>query len=232
MKSVGIIGGLGPETTSNFYLEVLFGCQKLNKIRRPSIVIGSVPLDFEIERDAIALNVGIERCLPFLITEAQRLEKSGVDFIVMPCNSLHLFINEIRDSVSIPVISIVEKTTSYLEKNGITKIGLISTSATVANRVYESNLIEKGIEYITPSADQRKQIDIIIQRLIRGEYKSDDQSYLIDVARQLSEQGAAQVALACTDLQLLKPVSDKVVIFDTMKILADSTVDYILSEKF
>jgi aspartate racemase len=229
MKSVGVIGGLGPETTSNFYLEVLFGCQKVNKIRRPLIVIGSVPLEFEIERDAIGRNIGIERCLPFLVAEAKRLESSGVDFLVMPCNSLHVFIDEIRDSVAIPVLSIVEQTADYLEKTGVDKIGLISTSATIANRVYEANLNKKGITFIKPEVDQRAQIDAIIQRLINGDCRDEDQLYLVSVADELFEKGASQVALACTDLQLLNPVSEKVVIFDTMKLLANSTINHILA---
>jgi aspartate racemase len=228
MKSVGIIGGLGPETTSNFYLEVLFGCQKVNRIRRPLIVIGSVPLDFEIERDAIGHNIGIERCLPFLIEEAKRLESAGVDFLVMPCNSLHLFIGEIREAVTIPVLSIVEQTVNYLVKNKVDKIGLISTSATIENQVYEVILKKNGITYITPEAGQRARIDAIIQRLINGEHIADDRLYLIEVADQLFEKGATQVALACTDLQLLNPVSDKVVIFDTMKLIASSTVNHVL----
>lgn len=193
------------------------------------MVIGSVPLEFEIEREAIANNVGIERCLPFLIEEAQRLELSGVDFIVMPCNSLHLFIEEIRNSVSIPVLSIVEQTIEYLERNSITHLGLISTSATILNKVYESKLTEKGIDYIKPNEEQSYRINTIIQRLIDGDHRADDQAYLVHVAEELHAQGASHIALACTDLQLLNPISDKVAIFDTMKILADGTVDYILS---
>ena len=117
MKSVGVIGGVGPETTSEFYLKVIFQCQKLNTIERPSVVIASVPLLFEIERDLLSSNKGKERYIPFLVNEAKRLEKSGVDFIVMPCNSLHVFINEIREAVKIPVLSIVEETITYLKEN-------------------------------------------------------------------------------------------------------------------
>jgi aspartate/glutamate racemase len=67
MKSVGIIGGVGPETTSEFYLKVIFQCQKQNTTQRPSVVIASVPLIFEIERDLIAFNKGKERYIPILL---------------------------------------------------------------------------------------------------------------------------------------------------------------------
>lgn len=229
MKSVGVIGGLGPETTANFYSEVIFRCQKLNDIQRPSIVIGSVPLLFEIEKDLIAHNTDIERYIPFLQDEAKLLEKAGVDFIVMPCNSLHVFIEDIREVVSIPVLSIVEETITYLQRNNIVQVGLISTSSTIANKVYESKLVEAGIIYSTPSDSQRAEIDEVIQRLVSGDHLDEDKKFLIGVADSFYEKGLSHVALACTDLQLLNPLSEKVTIFDTMKILADSTVAYILN---
>jgi len=76
MKKVGIIGGLGPETTSEFYLDLVFSCQKKDRTHRPSIIIASVPLPYKIEEEAIAKNIGFERIPPFLIEEAKRLEKA------------------------------------------------------------------------------------------------------------------------------------------------------------
>ncbi len=229
MKSVGVIGGLGPETTAEFYLEVIFQCQKINIEQRPSIVISSVPLLFEIERDLIASNSGKERYVPFLITEAQRLEKAGVDFIVMPCNSLHVFIEEIRQSVGVPVLSIVEATIAYLHENEYSNVGLISTSATVENKVYETALMKNNIMFETPDDLQRAKMDRIIQRLIEGQHLNKDRDEIIDVTEQLAAKEVDCIALACTDLQLLLPASVDVPIFDTMKVLAGATVREILS---
>jgi aspartate racemase len=229
MKSVGVIGGLGPETTSEFYLEVIFQCQKRNDSQRPLIVISSVPLPFEIERDLIATNTGKERYIPFLTQEARRLEKSGVDFIVMPCNSLHVFIEEIRKSVSIPVLSIVEETAKYVVGQKFKKVGLISTSATVANKVYETKLVEEKVDFVLPNDLARAQMDKIIQRLIEGQHLNKDRETVIAIIKELVESNVDCVALACTDLQLLIPHVEDVVVFDTMKVLADSTVNMILS---
>jgi aspartate racemase len=230
MKSVGIIGGLGPETTAQFYLEILFRCQKLNGTQRPSVVIGSVPLEFEIEQDLILRNQGIDRYIPFLIEQAKQLERSGVDFIVMPCNSLHVFIDVIRESVTIPVLSIVEETIKYLQRNNLEKIGLISTSTTLLHKVYETKLNESNIGFVSPDEDEIGNVNQIIERLVSGNHRQEDKDHLVYVAEALASKGAQAVALACTDLQLLKPLSDKVTIFDTMKVLADSTVDYILTK--
>ena len=65
MKSVGIIGGLGPETTSEFYLDVIFSSFKINKEARPSVVVASVPLPYKIEEELIKENKGSERYIPF-----------------------------------------------------------------------------------------------------------------------------------------------------------------------
>lgn len=229
MKSVGIIGGLGPETTSEFYLKIIFQCQKENTVQRPLIVITSVPLLFEIERDLIEYNRGKERYIPFLVDEARRLEKSGVDFIVMPCNSLHVFIDDIRQAVNIPVLSIVEETVSYLIQNKISEVGLISTSATIANSVYEIKLTENNIKFKTPNDLQKAKMDKVIQRLIEGQHLNSDRELIMQIVDDLAKNGVDGVALACTDLQLLLPKSSDVHIFDTMDVLAKATAKKILS---
>lgn len=168
MKTVGIIGGLGPETTSEFYLDLVFSCQKKDKTHRPAIIISSVPLPYQIEEDAISKNVGISRCLPFLVAEAKRLEKAGADFIVMPCNSLHIFIKEIRSAVKIPVLSIIEEVVKFLKKNKFNKVGIVSTSATIKNKLYENAFEENNIGYETPDDFQQAKLGKIILNLVTG----------------------------------------------------------------
>ena len=229
MKTVGIIGGLGPETTSEFYLDVVFSCFKINKEARPGIVIASVPLPYKIEEDLISKNVGIERYIPFLIKEAKRLEKAGADFIAMPCNSLHIFIQEIRDAVSIPVLSIVEETVKFLKKNNLNKVGIISTSATVENKLYENAFRESEIEYVTPDDFQQAKIGKIILNLVAGQQNNRDREELIQIINDFEKKNVDCVALACTDLQLLIPKHPRLKIFDTMKLFANATVETILA---
>ena len=75
MKTVGIIGGLGPETTSEFYLELVFTSYKKNKIKRPPIMIWNVPLEYEIESDLLTKAKDEERYVPHLIDASKRLER-------------------------------------------------------------------------------------------------------------------------------------------------------------
>jgi len=228
MKTVGIIGGLGPETTSEFYLDLVFSCQKKDKTHRPSIIIASVPLPYKIEEEAITKNVGFERIPPFLIKEAKRLEKAGADFIVMPCNSLHVFIKEIRDAVDIPVLSIVEETVKFLKKNNLNKVGIVSTSATIKNKLYENAFAENKIDYEMPDDFQQAKLGKFILNLVTGMQNNKDREELIQIINDFEKKDVDCVILACTDLQLLIPQLPTLKIFDTMKIFADATVAEIL----
>lgn len=228
MRSVGVIGGLGPETTAEFYLEVIFRCQQMNQVERPLIAISSVPLLLDIERDLITSNTGKERYIPFLTKEAKRLEHSGVDFLVMPCNSLHVFIEHIRNAVAIPVLSIVEETIAFMKAQSLQHVGLISTSATLANNVYETALTENSLRFTAPDHLQRAQLDKVIQNLVHGRHLAKDRELIMKIIKDLSSQDVDCVALACTDLQLLLPEKSTVPLFDTMKILAESTSKRIL----
>jgi aspartate racemase len=228
MKTVGIIGGLGPETTSEFYLDVVFSCQKINKTARPSIIISSVPLPYCIEEDAIIKSIGIERIMPFLIKEAERLQKAGADFIVMPCNSLHVFIEDIRKSVSIPVLSIVEETVKFLKDNNLNSVGIVSTSATIKNKLYENAFEKNNIRYETPDDFQQAKMGKFILNLVVGQQNNKDREELISIINDFEKKNVDCVVLACTDLQLLIPKHPILKVFDTMKILANVTVDNIL----
>ena len=228
MKTIGIIGGLGPETTSEFYLDIVFSCQKKDRIARPSVLIASVPLPYQIEEDAISKNIGIERCLPFLTSEAKRLEKAGADFIVMPCNSLHIFIKEIRNAVKVPVLSIVEETVKFLNKNNFNKVGIVSTSATIENKLYENAFKENGISYETPDDFQQAKLGKFILNLVTGQQNNKDREELIKIISDFENKNVDCVVLACTDLQLLIPKHPNLKIFDTMKIFVDASVDEIL----
>jgi len=155
MKTVGIIGGLGPETTAKFYLLLISLCQKLNRIQRPEILICSVPIAYDVEEDAIAEGIGEERCLPLILNAAKKLEKAGADFLVMPCNSLHIYIEEIRSAVKIPVLSIIEETTNFLQEKNISEIGVIATSLTIDKKLYEASFKANSIKQMIPKDSAR-----------------------------------------------------------------------------
>jgi aspartate racemase len=228
MKTVGVIGGLGPETTSEFYLEVVFGCYKKNKESRPPILIWNVPLKYQIEQDLLTKSSGEERYLPYLIEAAKRLEAGGADFLVMPCNSLHIFIEEIRSSVKIPVLSIVAETAAFLKNKKIEKVGLLATQSSIKNKLYEAALTKEGIEQVLPDQSDQAMIGDIIENIVLNRHTEKDKELLIRIVEKFEGKDVKNVVLACTDLQLLITNHDRLKIYDSMAILAESTITNLL----
>lgn len=224
MNTVGIIGGLGPETTSKFYLEVVFECYKKDKNSRPPMLIWNVPLPYDIEERFITKSEGEKEYIPFLVDAAKRLEAGGANFLVIPCNSVHIFINEVRNAVSIPVLSIVEETTNFIIEKQIHEVGILATSATLQNRLYGEKLDQNNIAVRTPHKDDQNKMSEIINNLIRNKQNKKDKLELVKIVKNFADQNVKTILLACTDLQLIAPEVDGTDIYDSMKILVNATV--------
>lgn len=230
MNTVGIIGGLGPETTSKFYLETVFKCYEKDKNNRPPMLIWNVPLPYDIEERFIAKAEGEEEYIPFLTDAAKRLEAGGADFIVIPCNSVHIFIDQVRNAVSIPVLSIVEETVNFLKEKQIKEVGILATSATLQNRLYGEKLEQEDIGVQTPNKQDQDNMGEIINNLVHSRQNDEDKLKLTKIVRNFADKDIKTILLACTDLQLITPEVEGTDIHDTMKILVDTTVRKILGE--
>lgn len=228
VKTVGVIGGVGPETTAEFYLRLISGCYKKNKESRPPILIWNVPLNYKMEENVILNSTGEEKYLPYLLEAAKRLENAGADFLVMPCNTLHIFINQIRASVKIPVLSITEETIAFLTNLRIKRVGVLATQSTLKSNLYANALKGAGITQVVLDKQYQNKLGPIIENLVLGTYTESDKRNLIDLISKFSEKGVQDVILACTDLQLLTPHLSGLTTYDTMEILAESTVREIL----
>lgn len=228
MKTVGIIGGLGPETTAEFYLQVVFASYEKNRQSRPAMLVWNVPLPYKIEEEFITKAQGEEKYLPYLIDAAERLEKGGADFIVIPCNSVHIFIEQVRKAVKIPVLSIVEETLSFLKEKRIKNVGILATSTTVRKKLYEDTLLKNNIQVINPDDDDQSRMGSIINHLVHSQQTDQDKKELITIIEKLEEKDVKTIILACTDLQLLVPKHKDIQIYDTMHILVESTVRELL----
>lgn len=229
MKTVGIIGGLGPESTSKFYLEIITACLNQGEQQHPPVLIYSVPLPLGLEKECITKAQNEEKCIPFLVDAAKTLEKGGADFLVMPCNSLHVFIDEIRNSVKIPVLSIVEETVKFLKDQHIDEVGILATSITINRGLYQVKLNSHVIKEVLPDSQDQTKLGQIIYNLVIGNYTEADKQTFDGMVDRLVEKGVESIILACTDLQLLAPQHPKIKIFDTMHILLNSTINEILS---
>jgi len=228
MKTVGIIGGLGPETTAKFYLELSFGCYQKNKERRPGILIWNVPQSYRVEKEVQVETKGEKRYIPYLTRAAKMLEKAGADFLVMPCNTLHMFIKEIRKSVKIPVLSITEESVRFLKNKRISRVGVLAMPGAIKNKLYEKALKKEGVEQVLPTNSDQAKIGKIVNNIVLNKQGNQDRKELLKIIDKFGKNGVKDVILACTDLQLLMSHRPKLRIYDTMKIFADATIREIL----
>lgn len=227
MKKAGIIGGLGPETLAKFCLEVGFACSKKTGIR-PNILVSNVAIPLRTESEIInGRNKG--KILPLLIDSAKQLEKAGADFIVIPCNTVHVFIEEIRKSVKIPVLSIVEEAVTFLNSKGVKKVGLLGTNTTIKEKLFDRQLKQNGIKIVIPDNSNQTKLSLLIDRLVKKLPNKRDKQKLLEIIDRFTAKNVDCVLLACTDLQLLIKNHNKVRIFDTLDILAKATVREIIN---
>ncbi|MFA6601379.1 MAG: amino acid racemase [Candidatus Paceibacterota bacterium] len=222
IKTIGIIGGVGPETTSKIYHSII-DTYKRQSDRYPSIVIYNLPFPFIIENEAIAKGINVHKMLPFLIDGAKILEKSGADFGILPCNTLHKYIKEIREAVKIPFLSILDETVLELISNKVKTVGVLATETTVKDRLYDSLLGKNGINVLYPTETEQKTINQLILELINKTKGKCSEQQMEEICSSLHKKGAGAILLACTDLQLAK-INSKIPIFDTTDILIAASV--------
>lgn len=225
MKTLGIIGGVGPQTTSEVYLSIVDLIRKNGREKYPPIVIYNLPFPFTLEHEAIVAGRNSEKMEPYLIEGAKILKKSGADIGILPCNTLHVFINQIREAAGFPFLNILEETALLLSSRNIKQVGILATETTIHSNLYKNRLENKSIKTVQPPRNEQDVLNNIIIQLLSGVKNAAQQDKLETICNNLVQQGADAILLACTDLQLIaKDIKCTVPIFDTTEILVRAAV--------
>jgi len=222
--TVGIIGGMGSESTSDFYLDLTRMAQK-KCLSRPSIIIDSLPIKFSTEEKFIKNWDGKEEFLGWITQALKRLEKIEVDFIAIPCNTAHIFIEKLRGMTRIPIISIIEETAKICSEKRFKRIGLLATTLTTKNRLYEKEFEKIGIEVSNVINEDQEILSDIIHKIVIRQASEKEQKLLQSLIEKLKNQGAEAIVLGCTDLEILIKGDHGVEIIDSMNTLAKSTFE-------
>jgi len=228
-KIVGIIGGMCPETSSKFYLDIIRRSRK-HCNSYPAIITDSISVPFSLEKDLVQKSKNENRLLPLLKGSIKKLNKSGIDFIVIPCNTAHIFIDELKKESNVPIVSIIEETVKIVKERGFRNVGLLATKKTVDSKLYENILIENRINVILPTEEEQKNISRIIIRILRNKAYNEEKESLTRIIKNLIKKGSEAIILGCTDLQIILALDEfEVELLDSMKILAESTFQRIVN---
>ncbi|MEK9166989.1 MAG: amino acid racemase [Patescibacteria group bacterium] len=218
---IGILGGLGPDTTAHFYLDLIKGS---TREARPDLFIASLPLNLQKEAEYIATGIHRDHYLQLLRDGVHALVGAGCTEIVMPCNTVHEFHTALLEEVAIPFPNLIEVVVEELKRRMWTRVLLLATSRTVATNLYQNAVSGSAIEFVPPIEQDQRRLDLLIQGLLGN---SADETHQAFLAELMEKAGTESVLLGCTDLQLIISPSKSVV--DSMKCLVNHTVNILLS---
>jgi len=227
MKTAGIIGGLGPDTTAEFYIETIRRARPVFSYSYPSIFIYNVPVPFAVERAMVQKGHREEDMFRVLSDAVVNLEKAGVDFIVIPCNTVHIFYDRLAGQINVPLLNILDETAAACSARGWKRVGTLGTRKTLQSRMYANALEKYSIEAVDLPEDEQDRLTMIIYRILSGSGGPQERSQLLNMITVLGERGADGVILGCTDLQHLVREDDTdlpLPVVDSMSSLVDALI--------
>lgn len=203
MKRAGIIGGLGPESTIDYYRLIIDAYREQQQDGSyPSLIINSV--DLNKVRDLITENK-LPEVTDYLAAEMNRLAAAGADFGVLSANTPHVIFDDLLRLSTIPLISIVEATCAAAKARGMKRVGLLGTRFTMQGRFYSDVFDREGITLVTPLAEEQDYVhDKYLNELIDGIFLPETKEGLLDIVERMSTRdGIEGLILGGTELPLI-----------------------------
>lgn len=226
-KTIGILGGMGPEATAYFYGLIVKHTRADADQEHIKTVIYSNP-EIPPRTDAI-LGKGPSPA-PLLVEGFRRLKDAGADFVVMPCVTAHYFYPEIKDQVRIPIISLLDEAVKWAkaEVPGLRKAGLLAATGTLESRLFHDIFNSAGIDVIHPEPDEQDQVMAAIfgSRGIKAGFLSGfSKETLVNTAKVLVARGADAIIAGCTEVPLaLKQRDIPVPLIEPMQTAAQACI--------
>lgn len=204
MKKIGIIGGLGPEATMDYYKEIINAFKKNNNgdLNYPEIIIYSVNMSEFLafmsakDYDAAAL---------YLLEKIKGLQLAGAEFVAMSANTPHLLFDRLSEKAEIPLISIVKATCDECLKRGLKRTGLFGTGFTMEASFFPDVFKKQGIEVVLPDKEDKELINFkLFSEIELGIFKDETRQILIGIIEKMvREQQIDSLILGCTEFPLI-----------------------------
>src|ERR1700736_6234317 len=231
MKILGMIGGLGPESTIDYYKNII----ALYRERRrdgsyPEFIINSINLKKGL--DFMAVN-DLAGMADYLLEQIGKLARAGADFGLIAANTPHIVFDEVAPKSPIPLISIVEATCAAAKAQKLKNLALLGTKFTMQADFYPKVFSRKGIELVVPDPKDQDYIhDKYLNELVPGIFLPETRVGLLAIVDRLKAKiDVDGVILAGTELPLIlrDPIHNGIPFLDTMKIHAQAAVAEMLS---
>ena len=228
MSRVGLVGGLGPESTIDYYRRILELWQRERPGSAPSIVIDSIDVQQAIrlvERDRAGL-------VAFLADSLRRLAGAGVDFAALTANTPHIVFDELASSSPVPLVSIVETCAREAKRRGLQRLALLGTRFTMEGAFYPTVFARHDLSLVPMAADDERWIhERYLGELLKGDFRDETRAGFVALVERLRDRLRIEgVILGGTELPLLlkEPTVAGVPALDTTALHVAAIVERLL----
>ena len=228
MKTLGMIGGMSPESTLLYYQIINREVnRRLGGNNSANIVMHSVNF---AEIAALQAQGNWQQAGVLLADSAQKLAQMGAEGLVLATNTMHKVADVIQAAVEIPLLHVVDATAAAIHAQGLDKVGLLGTRFTMSDGFYTQRMRELGITTVLPNEAQQAEIHrVIFEELCCNRFTDTAKRYYQQVVEDLQAQGAQGVILGCTEIGLLLQAQDCALpVWDSAVIHAMAAVEWIL----
>ena len=203
MTTLGMIGGLGPESTIDYYRRILEAWEREEPGTAPSIVIDSL----DVRRALRLVETDRPALVDYLLASLRRLAGAGVDFAAMTANTPHIVFDELVARSPVPLLSIVEVCAEEARGRGLRRLALLGTRFTMEAPFYSEVCARYGVAVVAPEETDRAWVhEMYVEELLRGKFLDDRRRQVLAlVSRLRDDEGIDGVILGGTELPLLLP---------------------------
>ncbi len=231
MKKLGILGGMGPESTLLYYKEVATRFQKRESHGAfPELAIECVNM---YEMLGYCFSEQYEQLTNYLLKGIRNLEASQADFIIIASNTPHIVFEQLQKAAHVPLLSILEPTFKAVKAQGLTKVAWLGIRFTMEQPYYRKIFIENGIDVVVPNPDEIVTINEIISKELEfGIVKEESKAHIDSILQRLMiEEGIQGVILGCTELPLMYTRDSlSIPVFDTVECHLQGIINYMFTE--
>jgi aspartate racemase len=218
-KTIGVIGGMGPEATVYCYQRIIAHTPAACDQEHLHVIIDS---NARIPDRTEAIRRNGNEAREALAASALRLQRAGADFLIMPCNTAHYYYPFLVQRVALPFLNIIDEVIGNVRTRGFRRVGLLATTGTAELGLYQKQA--SGMEILIPEPEEQALVHQGILKIKARQY-GEACPGLQSAGQSLIRRGAEALILACTDLPLvLTPQQFTVPVLDSVDILARAAV--------
>jgi aspartate racemase len=229
MKTIGMIGGMSWESSSEYYRIINQAVkEQLGGLHSARSVMVSV--DFA-EIEVLQRENRWEQATRATIEAARSVEAGGADFLIICTNTMHKMADEVQRSIGIPLLHIADATAEAIRARGLLRVGLLGTRFTMEQEFYRGRLEDKfGLKVLIPELNDRETVHrIIYSELVLGQIEPVSKTDYLRIIASLADAGAEGIILGCTEIGLLVNQTDsRLPLFDTTRLHALAAVRFAL----